>query len=70
MSTTNDIPEWEFYLTTDQAKSLSHAGITLLTGWQKSTSPSPAQLKMQRQLASALEHFNPQLNDILYSEPS
>jgi hypothetical protein len=64
------MPEWEFYLTTDQARSLSYAGMTLLKGWQKTSDPSRSHLKMQQQLASALDHFNPQLNEILYSEPS
>lgn len=70
MTTTNDAPEWEFFLTIADAKALSQAGQTLLTSWQRLDEPSKSQLKQQRRLAEALERFVPQVTDVLYSEPS
>ena len=70
MTTTNEVPEWEFFLTISDAKALSQAGQTLLTSWQRLDDPSKSQLKQQPRLAEALERFCPQVTDVLYSEPS
>lgn len=71
MSTTNDnMPEWDFYLTTDQAKAINHAAQSMLNFWQQAKQPSNTQIKKQRTLASALERFTPQISDVLYSEQS
>ena len=70
MTTTSDVPEWEFFLTIADAKALSQAGQMLLTSWQRLDEPSKSQLKQQRRLAEALERFVPQVTDVLYSEPS
>jgi len=70
MSTTNDMPEWEFYLTTTEAKALLHAGRTLLTSWQRNHTPSTQQTRLQFELSSALDTFSGQVSTVLYSDKS
>ena len=61
------MPEWEFFLTTQQAIALRDAGQRLLIQWQRNTgTPTKAMLKAQKELSDSLAAFVPQVNEVLF----